>query len=164
MNRKTLSYALMVALVGSIALVGCKKKEEAAVTPPAATEPAATEPAPMPEAAPPAATATVSAITVGTTAAADKSVAAAATLKPTDPVIVSVKTDGAASNVEVAAKLTYQDGQVAGEQKQVLNTSGAETTNITFNNASGWPEGKYTADVTVNGAPAGTQQSFEVKK
>lgn len=165
MNRKTLSYALMVALAGSIALVGCKKKEEAAVTPPAATEPAATEPAPMPDAAPPApAAATVSAIAVGTTAAADKSVAAAATLKPTDPVIVSVKTDGAASNVEVAAKLTYQDGQVAGEQKQVINTSGAETTNITFNNASGWPEGKYTADVTVNGTPAGSQQSFEVKK
>lgn len=71
MNRKTLSYVLIVALVGSVALVGCKKKEE-----PVATPPAATEPAPMPEATPPApapAAATVSNITVGSTAAADKS-------------------------------------------------------------------------------------------
>lgn len=159
MNRKTLSYALILALAGSVALVGCKKKEE----PVAATPPAATEPAPMPEAAPPAPAATVSAVTVGTTAAADKSVAAVTTFKPTDKIIASVKTDGAASNVEVGAKLTYQDGQVAGEQKQTINTSGPETTNIEFSNANPWPAGKYTVDVTLNGAPAGTQQSIEVK-
>lgn len=160
MNRKTLSYALILALAGSVALVGCKKKEEpVAATPP----PAATEPAPMPEAAPPAPAATVSSVTVGTTAAADKSVAAVTTFKPTDKIIASVKTDGTASNVEVGAKLTYQDGQVAGEQKATLNTTGAETTNIEFSNANPWPAGKYTVDVTLNGAPAGTQQSIEVK-
>lgn len=161
MNRKTLSYALIVALAGSVALVGCKKKEEPAATPP----PAATEPAPMPEAAPPpaAAAATVSAVTVGTTAAADKSVAAATSFKSGDKIIVSVKTDGAASNVEVGAKLTFQDGQIAGEQKQTINTNGPETTNIEFSNANPWPAGKYTVDVTLNGAPAGSQQSIEVK-
>lgn len=161
MNRKTLSYALIVALAGSVALVGCKKKEEPAATPP----PAATEPAPMPEAASPpaAAAATVSAVTVGTTAAADKSVAAATSFKSGDKIIVSVKTDGAASNVEVGAKLTFQDGQIAGEQKQTINTNGPETTNIEFSNANPWPAGKYTVDVTLNGAPAGTQQSIEVK-
>ncbi len=160
MNRKTLSYALIVALAGSVALVGCKKKEEpVAATPP----PTATEPAPMPEAAPPAPAATVSAVTVGTTAAADKSVAAVATFKPTDKIIASIKTDGAASNVEVGAKLTYQDGQVAGEQKQTINTSGPETTNVEFSNANPWPAGKYTVDVTLNGAPAGSQQAIEVK-
>jgi len=159
MNRKTLSYVLIVALVGSVALVGCKKKEEPVVTPPAATEPA-----PMPEATPPApAAATVSSITVGTTAAADKSVVAVATFKPTDKIIASVKTDGAASNVEVGAKLTYQDGQVVGEPKQTINTSGAETTNLEFSNANPWPAGKYTIDVTLNGAPAGSQQAIEVK-
>lgn len=161
MNRKTLSYVLIVALVGSVALVGCKKKEE-----PVATPPAATEPAPMPEATPPApapAAATVSNITVGSTAAADKSVAAVATFKPTDKIIASVKTDGAASNVEVGAKLTYQDGQVVAEPKQTINTSGAETTNLEFSNANPWPAGKYTIDVTLNGTPAGSQQSIEVK-
>ena len=162
MKRKTLAYALIVALAGSVALVGCKKKEE-----PVAAPPAATEPAPMPEATPPAPTApaaTVSAVTVGTTAAADKSVAAATSFKGGDKIIVSVKTDGAASNVEVGAKLTYQDGQVAGEQKQTINTNGPETTNIEFSNANPWPAGKYTVDVTLNGTPAGTQQAIEVVK
>ena len=161
MNNNTLSYALIVALAGSVALVGCKKDDAAAVTtPPAATEPAPMEPAPMPEAP---ATATVSAVTVGTSAAADKSVAAVSTFKPTDRIIVSIRTTGTASNQEVGAKLTYQDGQVAGEQKQTLNTTGDGITNIEFSNPSPWPAGKYTVDVTVNGTPAGTPQSIEVK-
>ena len=116
-------------------------------------------PPPMAEAA----AVSVSAVTVGKTAAADKSVATTALFAPKDDVIVSVKTDGAANNVTVGAKLTYQDGQVAGEQNATLNTSGAETTNVTFKNAKGWPAGKYRAEVTVDGKAAGTPQEFEVK-
>ena len=57
-NLKTpLSQALLVAVIGAVAVVGCKKKEEAApAAPPATTEPAAT-PAPAP-----AATASVSSV------------------------------------------------------------------------------------------------------
>jgi len=110
-----------------------------------------------------AAAVSVSAVTVGKTAAADKSVAPAALFSPKDDIIVSVKTDGAANNVNVGAKLTFQDGQVAGEQNAALNTSGAETTNVTFKNAKGWPVGKYRAEVMVDGKAAGTPQEFEVK-
>ena len=163
-----LQTALIAALLGSVALVGCKKKEESTDTnaAPAATAPAEAAPAPMTGAPPPmaeAAAVSVSAVTVGKTAAADKSVATAALFAPKDDVIVSVKTDGAANNVNVGAKLTYQDGQVAGEQNATLNTSGAETTNVTFKNAKGWPAGKYRAEVTVDGKAAGTPQEFEVK-
>ncbi|KAG1531843.1 hypothetical protein G6F50_016482 [Rhizopus delemar] len=102
-----------------------------------------------------AAAVSVSTVTVGKTAAADKSVAPAALFAPKDDVIVSIKTDGAANNVNVGAKLTYQDGQVAGEQTATLNASGAETTNVTFKNAKGWPAGKYRADdLTGAGAAA----------
>jgi hypothetical protein len=52
---------------------------------------------------------------------------------------------------------------VAGENSQTLNTTAAETTNITFKNAKGWPAGKYRAEVTVDGKAAGTPQEFEVK-
>ena len=123
------------------------------------------EPAPMTGAPPPTETAAVnvSTVTVGKTAAADKSVAPAALFAPKDDIIVSVRTDGAANNVNVGAKLTFQDGQVAGEQNATLNTSGAETTNITFKNANGWPAGKYRAEVVVDGKAAGTPQEFEVK-
>ncbi len=163
-----LQTALIAALLGSVALVGCKKKEESTDSnaAPAATAPAEPAPAPMTGAPPPmaeAAAVSVSAVTVGKTAATDKSVATAALFAPKDDVIVSVKTDGAANNVNVGAKLTFQDGQVAGEQNATLNTSGAETTNVTFKNAKGWPAGKYRAEVTVDGKAAGTPQEFEVK-
>lgn len=163
-----LQTALIAALLGSVALVGCKKKEESTDNnaAPAATAPAEPAPAPMTGAPPPmaeAAAVSVSNVTVGKSAAADKSVAPAALFAPKDDVIVSVKTDGAANNVSVAAKLTFQDGQVAGEQTATLNTSGAETTNVTFKNAKGWPAGKYRAEVMVDGKAAGTPQEFEVK-
>ncbi|MGE6331702.1 hypothetical protein [Stenotrophomonas sp. NPDC077659] len=163
-----LQTALIAALLGSVALVGCKKKEESTDSnaAPAATTPAEPAPAPMTGTPPPMATAAavnVSSVTVGKTAAADKSVAPAALFAPKDDVIVSVRTDGAASNVSIGAKLTFQDGQVAGEQSDTLNASGAETTNVTFKNANGWPAGKYRAEVMVDGKAAGTPQEFEVK-
>ena len=161
-----LQNALLAALLGSVALVGCKKKEEStdSSAAPVATAPAEPAPAPMTGAPPPmAAAVAVSAVSVGKAAAADKSVAPTALFAPKDDVIVSVRTDGAASNVNVGAKLTFQDGQVAGEQNATLNTSGAETTNITFKNANGWPAGKYRAEVMVDGKAAGSPQEFEVK-
>ena len=157
MKKTSLSSALMIAVVGAVALVGCKKKEAEVVPPPAASTPA---PAPMAETAP--AAVSVTSLTVGNTAASDKSVAPVATLGAKDKIIVSVKTDGSASNVNLAAKLTYQDGQVAGEKTVSLNTTAAETSNIEFTNSNPWPAGKYTADVTVDGKAAGMQQ-FEVK-
>lgn len=162
MNRNRLHYAVAVALLASVAVVGCKKKEEpVAVTPPpvetAPVAPAEPMPAPVP------AGVAVSSVTLGTAAGADKKIAAptmAFTSK--DKIIVSVATDGTASNAEVATRLVYQDGQTAGEKKQALNTTGAETTNFEFTNAKPWPTGKYKAEVTVNGAPASTTE-FEVK-
>ncbi|WP_182335941.1 hypothetical protein [Stenotrophomonas acidaminiphila] len=162
MKKTSFSSVLMITLAGTLAVAGCKKNEEAA-PPPMTSAPA---PAPMSEPAPPppaAPAVSVTSITVGTTAAADKSVAPVAMIGGKDKIIVSVKTDGAATNASLGAKLTYQDGQVAGEQSATLTTSGAETTNIEFSKASAWPAGKYRADVTLDGQPAGTTQEFEVK-
>ena len=80
-----LQNALLAALLGSVALVGCKKKEETADNnaAPAATTPAEA-PAPMTGAPPPmaASAVAVSAVTVGKSAAADKSVTTAALFAP----------------------------------------------------------------------------------
>ncbi|MEG2804887.1 hypothetical protein [Stenotrophomonas sp.] len=167
MKKTSISTAVLAALLATVALAGCKKKEDTADNnaQPAAMTPA--EPAPMTPAAPEpmaaAAAVSVTQVTVGKTAAADKSVATAALFAPKDDIIVSVRTDGTASNANVGAKLTFQDGQVAGENSQTLNTTAAETTNITFKNAKGWPAGKYRAEVMVDGKAAGTPQEFEVK-
>src|SRR3546814_8010496 len=67
MTRKTLNIAIAAALLGTLALAGCKKdQDEAAVTtPPATTEPV---PAPMPEPAPaPASSDSVTAVDLGNT-------------------------------------------------------------------------------------------------
>lgn len=167
MKKSSISTAVLAALLATVALAGCKKKEDTADNnaQPAATTPAA--PAPMTEAAPQPMTAAagvnVSSVTVGKTAAADKTVTSAALFAPKDDIIVSIRTDGSANNANVAAKLTFQNGQVAGEQNQVVNATGAETTNISFKNANGWPAGKYRAEVMVDGKAAGSPQEFEVK-
>ncbi|MQS40334.1 hypothetical protein FFY77_01000 [Xanthomonas translucens pv. translucens] len=164
---KTLTSPLLLALVGALALAGCKKQEQSQTATPDPTSSAPTEAMPGPaETAPAAATAgtvTVASVTVGNSAGADKTVAPLSTLSSKDTIIVSVKTEGSSTNTAVGAKLLFQDGQTAGEQNATLTTAGAETTNISFTNAKGWPAGKYKAEVTVNGQPAGTVQEFEVK-
>ena len=158
MKLNRISYALIVALAGTVALAGCKKKEEAVVAP----APVVTEPAPAPVEAPAPVSAT--SITVGNTAAADKSVAAVSTYGDKDKIIVSVKTDAATpANAAIDAKLTYQDGQVAGQQTATVVAEDAGTTNVTFANTNPWPAGKYTIVVTLNGQPVGLAQDIEVK-
>ena len=160
MKLNRISYALIVALAGTVALAGCKKKEEAVAPAPVVTEPApapvAMEPAPAPVSA--------TGVTVGNMAAADKSVAAVSTFAPTDKIIVSVNTDAAtAANAAIDAKLTYQDGQVAGQQTANVKAEDAGTTNVEFTKATPWPVGKYKVDVTVNGQPAGMTHEIEIK-
>ena len=160
MKLNRISYALIVALAGTVALAGCKKKEEAVAPAPVVTEPA---PAPAPTEPLPAPVSATS-VTIGNTAAADKSVAAVSTFGVKDKIIVSVKTDAAtAANAAIDAKLTYQDGQVAGQQTANVKAEDAGTTNVEFTKATPWPAGKYKVDVTVNGQPAGMTQEIEVK-
>jgi hypothetical protein len=167
-NQAHLSRALILGLAATLALAGCKKKEDASEMPPPAADTApagatGTTPATTPEPAAAPAAVNVSSVTVGNTAGADKSVTPVASIGTKDKIIVSVKTDGTASNVNLAVRLTFQDGQVAGEQTATLNTSGPDTTNVEFTNANGWPAGRYKAEVTVNGQSAGMPQEFEVK-
>lgn len=163
MKLNRISYALILALAGTLALAGCKKKEEEAAAPaPVATEPAP-EPAPAPVEPTPAPVSATS-VTVGNAVAADKSVAAVGTFGVNDKIIVSVKTDAAtAADAAIDAKLTYQDGQVAGQQTANVKAEDAGTTNIEFTKPTPWPAGKYKVDVTLNGQPVGMTQEVEVK-
>ena len=157
MKLNRISYALIVALAGTVALAGCKKKEEAVVAP----APIVTEPAPAPVAPAPV---SATSVTIGNTAAADKSVAAVSTFGVKDKIIVSVKTDAATpANAAIDAKLTYQDGQTAGAQTVNVKAEDAGTTNVEFSKATDWPTGRYTVVVTLNGQPVGMAQDIEVK-
>lgn len=164
MKTNRISYALMIALAGTVALAACKKKEEP-VAPPVNSEPApAPAPAPTEPAPAPAPAVTATSVTVGNTAAADRSVTAVSTFTPKDKIIVSVKTDASVpAEAAIDAKLTFQDGQVAGNQSTTVKATDAGTTNIEFSNTNPWPAGKYKVDVTINGQPAGMTQEIEVK-
>lgn len=154
MTTNKLKYAMAAALVASLALAGCNKDKPAVdntMTPP----PAMNEPAPLPPAEPMMrneAALNVTSVTLGAETDADMSIASPmTTFGSSDPIIVSIATDGAASNAMISAKLVYQDGQIAGEESQSVTTTGMETTNITFNNSNSWPAGTYTAEVWVDG-------------
>lgn len=165
MRRFRLYRLMVLAMASALALAACKKDEPAPAPPETADAPPPPMEAPADTMPPPdhGPAVQVTSVTVGNHAADDKTVAAMDVLSPSDTIIVSIKTDGEASNVDVSAKLTFQDGQVAGEQGATLNTQGAETTNISFSHPDGWPVGKYDAEVMVDGKPAGTSQAFEVK-
>lgn len=159
------ALALAIALVGATALAGCDRDREVEtpVVDQAPAPMATPEPARPLEPAMESASVRVASVTVGSNAAADKSVAAQSTLGTRDKIIVSVRTEGSANSAEVGARLTYQDGQVVDEETVTLNTSGAETTNIEFSNTDAWPAGTYTVQVMVDGQPAGMQQQVTVQ-
>lgn len=162
MKTTRMSQALLVAVIGSAALIGCKKKEEAApVVPP----PAATEPAPM---ALPAATAAVTAVNLGNAVGADGKVAApATTFAKTDTIYAAVdtQTSDAAASVpgSLAAKWTHVDSnQVITEESKDFAFTGPGTTTFQISKPDGWPTGNYKLEVSLDGVVVNTTD-FEVK-
>lgn len=167
MTRIRLSQALLVAAIASVAIVGCKKKEEAAPAP--APAPAPAEPAPPPPA--PAPTASVVSVDLGTATGPDMKLTATATsFKPKDKIIVSVGTttsDPAASVAgKLDVKLVYVNGaemmDVKNEPRD-FNFAGPGTTNVEFAKPDGWPTGKYKVDVSLDGNVVQSKE-FEVVK
>lgn len=166
MIRNRMHLAVAAALVASMALVGCKKKEEAAVMPPPATEPAAPA-APAPAPAPAAASATVTSVDLGTQVGADKKVtAASSTFKPTDTIHASVATTTSDPTASVPARLgakwTFQDGQTVKEASEDINFAGTGNTTFSINSPNGFPTGRYKVEISLNGAVVQTRE-FEVK-
>lgn len=164
MIRNRTHYALAAALVASLALAGCKKKEEpVAVTPPPAAEPVAPTPAP----APVAATASVTSVDLGSAVGADKKVTApATTFKPKDTIYVAISTSTSDPAATVPAKLgakwTFQDGQTVKDDSADAQLMGPGVTNFSINSPKGFPTGKYKVEVSLDGAVV-QSKDFEVK-
>jgi hypothetical protein len=137
-----------------LGIPACKKKE-APAPPPTASAP---EPAPAPPAF------AVQGLELGKNIGADKRVTApATTFGRRDTIYVSVATEGAAPSKTIAAKWTYQDGQVVKEQSEAIAPTGPAATEFHISKPSPWPVGKYKVEISVDGAPAGSKE-FEVGK
>lgn len=170
MNRNSLLQAripqvVLVAVLGTVALVGCKKKEEpVATTPP----PAATEPAPMPAPAPMAATASVTSVDLGNTIGADMKVATpASTFAPKDTIYASIGTTTSDPAASVPGKLGVKwshvdSNQTVSEDSRDLTLTGMGATEFHIAKPDGWPKGKYKVEVSLDGTVVQTRE-FEVK-
>ena len=164
MKTNRLHMALLAAMIGSAALVGCKKKEEPAPLPPVAAEPAPTAPAP----APMAATASVSAIDLGNAVGADMRVTAPmSSFAPKDTIYAAVSTASSDPAASVPGKLgvkwTHVDSsQTVHEESRDINFTGTGVTDFQISKPDGWPTGKYKVEVSLDGTVVQTRE-FDVK-
>ena len=165
MKPNRLNMAVLAAMLGTAALVGCKKKEEAPPPPP----PVAAEPAPLPPPAPVAATATVSSVDLGNAVGADMRVTAPMTsFSPKDTIYAAVSTatsDPAASVPgKLGAKWTHVDSNqvVKEEPAKDVTFTGAGVTDFQISKPDGWPTGKYKVEISLDGNVVQTRD-FEVK-
>jgi hypothetical protein len=144
-HRRSLLVPLAACLL--LAAAACKGKEEPVRTTAATPPPPAAAPAPAP------APFRVVGVDLGTAITADKKVAApAATFKPSDTIYASVSTDGAAPNVALKARWTFEDGQLVNETAQTIAPTGPAATEFHIAKPSGWPAGKYKVEIAANGA------------
>ncbi|MFC5570871.1 hypothetical protein ACFPN1_12450 [Lysobacter yangpyeongensis] len=164
MNRHRIPHALLLAVLGAVALVGCKKKEEPA--PVASTPPAATTPTPAP--APMPATATVTSVDLGNAVGADMKIGTPMTsFAPKDTIYVSIGTSTSDPAASVPGKLgvkwTHVDSnQTVNEESRDLNLTGMGNTEFHIAKPDGWPKGKYKVEVSLDGNVVQSRE-FEVK-
>ena len=161
LNR--LHVTMLAALLGSVALVGCKKKEEAPPMPPAASEPAT-----LPGAMAAVATANVSGIDLGNAVGADMRVTAPmTTFAPTDTIFAAVRTstsDPAASVAStLGAKWTHVDSnQTVHEESKDMVLAGDGVTDFQISRPDAWPTGRYKVEIMLDGAVVQTRE-FEIR-
>jgi hypothetical protein len=157
MIRNRISLAIATALLATVALAGCKKKDDmAATTPPATTEPA---PAPV-EPAPAPTPASVTSVDLGNAVGADNKVTTASTsFAKSDTIHAAVATDGAPGKLH--ANWTYQDGQTVDSQDKDV-AGGPQVTDFSISKPDGWPAGKYKVEISLDGNVV-QSRDFEVK-
>ncbi|HKW49533.1 MAG TPA: hypothetical protein VJN70_18905, partial [Gemmatimonadaceae bacterium] len=98
-------------------------------------------------------------ITLGRSVSADRRIADQAdTFSPRDTIYASVHTTGTTQNANLAARWTYQDGQVVTENNEAISPTGDAYTEFHIFKPSGWPAGKYTMHLLVNGQEVQTKE------
>ncbi|MGV8943769.1 hypothetical protein [Thermomonas sp.] len=162
-TQNKLHMAMLAVLLGSVALVGCKKKEAPAPIPPVASEPA-----PMPAATASMATASVRGIDLGNAVDPDMRVTAPmTTFAPTDTIYAAVSTSTSDPAASVAGKLgakwTHIDSnQTVHEDSKDLVLAGDGVTDFQISRPDAWPTGRYKVEIMLDGAVVQTRE-FEVK-
>ena len=151
--------ALASALIFSVALAACNKKNnEGAVVD---TTAAGTQTATVSVDTTPI---KVSDIQVGKAVGTDSKISnATTTFAARDTMYVSVITDGAAKDAKISTKWMYNGTKVVDTSSKTISpTGGTNATEFHITKKTAWPKGKYSVEVMLNGASAGTKD-VEVK-
>src|SRR6185503_4435938 len=107
----------------------------------------------------------ITGIELGNAVSSDGRVATGAektTFAPTDTIYVSVLTDKPPAGAELAARWTFEDGQLVSEGREQLTSSDRNATEFHISKPDGWPAGRYKVEIALNGQSAGTRE-FEVR-
>ena len=165
MKTPRLHVAITAALIGTVALVGCKKNDDPAPLPPVASD---TLPASTPAPAPATTSAMVSGVDLGNAVGADMRVTAPMTSFATRDTIyaaVATNTNDPAANVpgKLGVKWTHVDsGQTVHEETKDITFSGDGVTNFQISKPDGWPTGKYRVEIMLDGTTVQTRE-FDVR-
>lgn len=80
-----------------------------------------------------------------------------------DTVYVGVKTEGASPGGTLAAKWTYQTGQMVSESSQNISPTAAEVRHeFHIQKSNEWPKGDYKVEILLNGVSAGSKD-FKIR-
>lgn len=156
---------LVLVLAGALALGACGKQEPAAPPPPKAAPAPAPPPAAAPAPAPaPVAVTNVTSVTLGNALGGDGKIAASSTVfAPKDTIYAAVVTNSTGGGAAtIGAKWTFGEGTPVNSSEQKIEANGPALTTFHVNKPDGWPAGKYTVQITVDGKPANSA-TFEVK-
>ena len=147
--RSTPVKRMVAVLLGASLVLGataCGKKAEEASTP---------TPAP--------AVVSVTGVDLGRAVGGDKRITdKTERFAPNDVIYASVLTSGSSPSATLKARWLYQDGQVVEETEQPIAPTGDAATEFHISKPDGWPTGKYTLEVSLNGTPVQTK-AFEVQ-
>ena len=164
---------LATALAAALALSACGKGNEPATSVPAEPPPSATT-MPPPITPPPSSTAAMpmsgtsaavgfSSVEIGSSVDANNKISTSGTsFAPKDNIYAAVETIGN-GHATIAAKWTYQDGQTVHEDSKVLDTMGPQSTVFMISKPSGFPEGNYKVEISLDGQSVASKD-FTVKK
>jgi hypothetical protein len=151
-NRITPVAALFLALI--VGASACGRKENATTGDTAGGAVEASTPV------------RVADVTLGKGIGADKRVTNETdTFGTRDTIYASVRTTGGSGSgsQQITARWTFQDGQVVDERTETISPSGEAYTEFHISKPSGWPAGKYTVRVLLNGSEVQTKD-FTVRR
>jgi hypothetical protein len=148
--RSTASLALLAVMV----LGACSKKEAPPPPTPAPATPVAT-PVPF----------KVTSVDLGKSIGDDKRIKdAATTFGRHDAIYAAISSEGASPKTTLKAKWTFgPKGTLVNEEARDIAPAGPAVTEFHIVKPSGWPVGKYTLEVSVDGSPVATKE-LEVQK